>query len=275
MASHPRPDPDFDSEPREPSATPSPDPAPSCPWPSHRIPWNLELVESGDEPCSYLPGRSARIRGFMASSFPADAYHELMDAGFRRSGPVLYQPVCRGCRECMQIRVPTERFRPARDQRRCLRGNFDVTVEIGAPRPTREKHEIYLRYLEQRHDGSMSGEWEGFVKFLYRSPVDTVEFVYRDPSGRILGAGICDVCSLSLSSVYFYFDPRDARRRPGVLSALHEIDFCREAGIPYYYLGYRVRGCRAMEYKTRYRPCELLHADGVWREFREEDDDGT
>ena len=36
--------------------------------------------------------------------------------------------------------------------------------------------------------------------------------------------------------------------------------------LPYIYLGYWVPGCRTMQYKINFRPCELLHPDGVWRE---------
>ena len=46
---------------------------------------------------------------------------------------------------------------------------------------------------------------------------------------------------------------------------LAEIDYAARLGIPYWYLGYWVRGCRAMEYKATFRPHELLHPDGVWR----------
>jgi arginine-tRNA-protein transferase len=37
--------------------------------------------------------------------------------------------------------------------------------------------------------------------------------------------------------------------------------------IPYYYLGYWVRGCRTMDYKAAFRPCQLLCSDGIWRAF--------
>ncbi|HEY7117030.1 MAG TPA: arginyl-tRNA--protein transferase, partial [Tepidisphaeraceae bacterium] len=67
------------------------------------------------------------------------------------------------------------------------------------------------------------------------------------------------------SSVYFYFDPAEARRRPGTFSALWEIEFARSRGIPYYYLGYWVAGCGAMEYKASFGPHEVLGTDGVWR----------
>ena len=76
---------------------------------------------------------------------------------------------------------------------------------------------------------------------------------------------ICDVCPESLSSVYFYFDPAEARRGLGTFGAVYEIEFARARGIGHYYLGYWVAGCQAMDYKANFRPCEILHPDGVWR----------
>jgi arginine-tRNA-protein transferase len=78
--------------------------------------------------------------------------------------------------------------------------------------------------------------------------------------------GICDVCSRSLSSVYFYFDPAEASRGLGTFSSLWEIEFARRRAIAYYYLGYWVGGCATMHYKCTFRRHEILHPDGVWRE---------
>jgi arginine-tRNA-protein transferase len=192
-------------------------------------------------------------------------YQELMDAGFRRSGTFFYQPICRGCRQCRPIRVPVGRFAPSKSQRRTWRRNQDLVVAVGAPVPTDEKFDLYTRYLRQRHHNDEAEDPASFVEFLYRSPVRTLEMTYRDGRGRLIGVGICDLCERSLSSVYFYFDPDEARRGPGTFSSLWEIDFARRRSVPYYYLGYWVSQCASMAYKANYRPTELLGDDGVWR----------
>ena len=89
--------------------------------------------------------------------------------------------------------------------------------------------------------------------------------VYRDRRGRLLAIGICDVCTQSISSVYFYFDPGHAHRSLGTFGALTEIQFAQARNIPYYYLGYFIDGCATMQYKADYRPNEFLCGDGVWR----------
>ncbi len=242
-------------------------------YPSHPPPVNVRMVVSPEHDCSYFPDRQAISRAFWASAMEGEIYHRFMDAGFRRSGKVIYQPICTACRRCIPIRVSIARFMPNKSQRRCWRKNQDLKVSLDAPTPTEEKYELYNRYRRHWHQSSETHDWNAFTSFLYDSPVETLEFCYRDASGQLLGVGICDVCPQSLSTVYFYFDPQARQRGLGTFSALWEIDWGRRAGIPYYYLGYWVRGCGAMEYKATFRPCELLGTDGVWRE-QDEDDAG-
>jgi leucyl-tRNA---protein transferase len=216
--------------------------------------------------CPYLPGRIETVRGFLCDDMPGAMYHAFMDRAFRRSGRFFYQPVCSGCRECQPIRVPAATFAPSKSQRRVWRRNQDVRVAVTpSPHPSPEKLDLYLRYQRDRHNPDRPDDAEAFADFLYRDAVDTLEFAYRDAAGKLIGVGIGDVCRQSLSSVYFFFDPAESRRSLGVFSAMWEIAFAARRGIPHYYLGYYVRGCAAMSYKSDFRPFELLAPDGAWR----------
>jgi arginine-tRNA-protein transferase len=218
-------------------------------------------------PCPYLPGRAARQVLVRPPEFAPGLYHAFLDLNYRRLGDLVYRPACEGCRECRSLRVLVGEFRPSRGQRRCRARNPDVSVEIAEPAPTDEKHALYRRYLEGRHDGQMSGRREEFEAFLYAAPPLTREFVYR-ADGRIIGVGLADVEPQALSAVYFYFDPDQAARSPGVLNVLFLIDECRRRGVPFLYLGYYVAGSPAMAYKADYRPNEVLGADGRWGPHR-------
>jgi arginine-tRNA-protein transferase len=219
-------------------------------------------------PCAYLPGRTTTLRAFACGGLDGGIYHDFMDRGFRRSGRMIYQPVCDRCRACVPIRVPVATFQPDKSQRRCQRRNADLRISVGSPMVTDEKFLLYRRYLDQWHDrpGDVSDEDEraSFESFLYDSPVDTLEFCYRDGGGALLAVGIADVCPRSFSSVYFYFDPAHRDRGLGTFGALHEISWAASAGIPHYYLGYWIGDCRKMAYKRNFRPYELLSADGRW-----------
>lgn len=224
----------------------------------------ISLTVLPDVPCPYLPGRVETLRAVMASSIDGETYRAFMDAGFRRSGRMIYQPVCAGCRECVPIRVPVGAFCPSKSQRRAVGRNRDLRITADPPRLTDEKFALYARYVRDWHGRPEEADWGSLEQFLYDSPTQTVEFEYRTPDGRLIGVGICDVSSTSLSSVYFYFDPAEHKRALGTFSAIYEIDWARQQGMEHYYLGYWVRDCSAMNYKTNFRPYELLDEKGSW-----------
>jgi arginyl-tRNA--protein-N-Asp/Glu arginylyltransferase len=224
----------------------------------------LALEPSPPSPCPYLPGRDSRLVALRPERLTPGLYRLFLDLNFRRLGSVVYRPACEGCRECRQLRVDVARFRPTRAQRRCLRRNADTSARSVRPEPTAEKHEVYRRYLETRHDGQMSGSWEEFEQFLHEAPAFAREVVFR-VGDRLLGAGIYDAGPDALSAVYFYFDPDLAARSPGTLNVLWLVDECRRLGLRWLYLGYYVAGSPSMAYKASFSPHEILGDDGHWR----------
>lgn len=225
---------------------------------------SLQLYRSEPGPCPYLPERASASEGFAVAGLPSTIYEQLMNLGFRRSGQYVYRPVCGSCHECVPLRVPIETFVPSRSQRRALRRNEDVAVSVGEPVCDDEKWRMYTAYIAHQHDGAMSTDREDFAAFLYAKVTDTIEMTYRI-GPRIVGIGLCDVCSDCLSSVYFFFDPVESRRSLGTYSVLMEIDECRRRGLSYWYAGYYVRDCSRMSYKSAFRPNELLVEGGRWR----------
>jgi leucyl-tRNA---protein transferase len=237
-------------------------------FPAIPPPMSVSLTVLPPQRCPYYEDRPSTVRAVLAHEIDSAIYHQFMDAGFRRSGRMLYQPVCSGCRACVQIRVPTAAFSMSRSQKRCWKRNADLSVTVSAPpRPTVEKYQLYRRYLRARHDGQQEESRHAMEEFLYTTPTQTLEFEYRLPTGRLVAVGICDVASNALSSVYFYFDPDESRKRGlGIYGALREIMFAREHAIAYYYLGYWIEGSPTMNYKADFRPNQVLGGDGVFRE---------
>jgi arginine-tRNA-protein transferase len=244
-------------------------------YPAAPPPVSVPLVTIPQHPCSYLSDRQTSIRAAMVRRISPGAYQQFMDAGFRRSGLMLYQPVCGHCRQCVPLRVLVGDFRPNKAQRRCWRRNQDLQVIAGAPQPDLEKFQLYTRYLRNWHGRSDADSFGAFVDFLYTSPVHSIEFTHRDAAGRLVAVGICDLTAEALSSVYCYFDPDLAARSPGTYAALREIDYARSIGARYYYLGYWVDQCGSMVYKSSFRPNELLGTDGIWRRVASIDRDRT
>ena len=232
-------------------------------------PVNIRLTTLPSHDCNYLPGRMATTRGFRIERMPAGVYDKFMNAGFRRSGQVVYQPICEHCQECVPIRVPVHQFLPDKSQRRCVRKNSDLLVTVDRPSLSDEKLDLYRRYITQWHGkhvgASEEVDRESVEAFLYQSPVDTLEFCYRSPDGKLVGVGIADVSQQVLSSVYFYFDPAQSSRGLGTFSAMYELEWAKQHGIDYYYLGFWIRDCDTMKYKSRFQPAQILGTDGNWK----------
>jgi arginine-tRNA-protein transferase len=230
---------------------------------------NREELESvihlGDvtDPCPYLPGQEATFRfgnGHLASGH----YEQLLDWGYRRNGTYVYRPVCSACQECWVLRVPVATFKMTKSQRRVWnKGLRSFSTSVGSCHFSDEKAKVYERYLAFQHEGEEGPVTEArYRPFLVDSCLrhETMEIQYR-VDGQLAGVGVIDRLRRALSTVYFYFDPDFAPLSPGTWSALFEIQLARAWHLDYYYMGYFIPGCGAMNYKARFQPCELKQPD--------------
>ncbi len=224
-------------------------------------------------PCPYLPGRQER-KVFTELTGPHAA--ELNDAlgriGFRRSQGVAYRPSCAGCTACVSVRVVTGEFVPNASQRKLLRRHADLEVTACRAWATDEQFQLLRRYLSARHPvGGMAGmDEDDYADMIEHSPVNSLIVEYREPAkdgrrGRLIGACLTDRQADGLSMIYSFF-AADADDRPGLgnFIIMDHIMRARDAGLPYVYLGYWVKGSARMAYKVRFRPIEVLGPAG-WR----------
>lgn len=236
------------------------------------------VVVDGD--CPYFRDGRANRTAFAlpGTTLEPHEYETAMGLGMRRSGSLVYRPLCPACRRCQPFRVDVERFALSRSQKRVLKrcqGLFTVVQQ--RPVVDDEHLELYARYQEGQHrlDGQTTDE-DSYERFLIETIADTWELTWRDQSGALVAVGIVDVVAAGVSTVYFYWDPTLRDLSLGVLSALYEIDLCRTWGKRYYYLGYLVAGAKTMSYKASFAGGEVWN--GVkWLPVptRDPEDDAT
>lgn len=216
--------------------------------------------------CSYLPDREATT---MFVDPRADInkrlYSQLTSLGFRRSGSHYYRPHCESCAACIPVRIDTRYFEHDRNQRRVMSRNADLTCAMAPGHFTDEYYELYDRYIRQRHaDGDMyPPSREQFTSFLVEGATETW-FLEMRLEGRLIGLAVVDALEDGLSAIYTVFDPEEDKRSLGTFAVLWQIEEVRRRGTPYLYLGYWIKACRKMNYKTRFRPIEAL-LDGRWQ----------
>ena len=206
---------------------------------------------------------------------------ELNDAlgriGFRRSQGVAYRPSCAGCTACVSVRVVNHDFVPSTSQKKLLKRNGDLEVTACRAWATDEQFQLLRRYLSARHPGGgMAGmDEDDYAEMIEHSPVNSLIVEYREPArdgrrGKLVGACLTDRQADGLSMIYSFFAADDEERQGlGNFIIMDHILRARDAGLPYVYLGYWVKGSARMAYKTRYQPLEVLGPAG-WRRMTEE-----
>jgi arginyl-tRNA--protein-N-Asp/Glu arginylyltransferase len=218
----------------------------------------VNFFASTPEPCSYLADRKS-VSAFANPHMDMDmrTYNELIQHGFRRSGGYIYRPHCPQCQECISVRIPIRQHHFSRNDKRAIRRNSDIKINIMKGRFRDEHFDLYRRYINSRHhEGSMANPSKSdYHRFLICDWTDTLFFEYR--LNRVLIAvAVCDITDSGLSAVYTFFDPDYSERSPGHFAILNQIDESRSRDLDYLYLGYWIRDCSKMSYKRRYKPLE-------------------
>lgn len=220
---------------------------------------DLNFFLSSKHECSYLPDQeAASLVADPTIKLETGNYSELIQFGFRRSGGIAYRPHCDNCQACIPIRIPVYDFQPSRGQRRILKKNSDLTA-ISLPFEFHEEHyQLYRRYQAARHSGGSMDidDREKYMNFFSASGLESRLLEFRLQK-TLLCVAIIDWLPAGLSSMYTFFDPDYKSRGLGVFAILWQIKKAYEIGLSHVYLGYWIKDCDKMSYKTRYRPYEL------------------
>lgn len=223
----------------------------------------LKIFATYPHECSYLENQEATTL-FVDPSAEIDdsSYARLSELGFRRSGTHLYRPHCKDCKACVPARIPVALFEPNRRQRRVLKRNADLTVEQCSDIGDDQYFQLYARYISARHkDGDMypptREQYDSFLNCEWHS----TRFVAFKLDGVPVAVTVLDEMENGLSAVYTFFEPTMPKRSLGAFAILWQIEHTQRLQLPALYLGYWIKQCAKMSYKTEYRPIELYVND--------------
>lgn len=228
-----------------------------------------KLYVSLPHSCPYLPGKVATTV-MLDPEYRADStmFSLLVKSGFRRSGTTIYRPQCKTCNACVSVRIPADAYRPNRAQRRCYAKNNDIRTSMIPPAFNEEHFHLYRRYQSRRHKGDIMDQddpkW--YRQFMVESSTETVLLEFR-LDGELACVSVCDLTDDGMSAVYTYYDPDLSGRSLGTFAVMKQIEYVREMGLEWLYIGYWIEGCRKMDYKTSFRPI-FGFTDGEWRLLR-------
>jgi len=231
---------------------------------------SIPLFMTQEHPCGYLEGEHAQSV-FVHPSYPltTSIYAQLIERGFRRSGNEIYAPHCPDCSACIPARLPVEKFKPSRSQKRCLNRNINTQAIIKPAVFEQAHYNMYLRYQTNRHsDGSMANASpDDYFNFLGSSWCET-RFVEFSINNELAGVAVIDQLEQAWSAVYTFFEPKFASYSLGVYAVLWQIEQATLHQKEFLYLGFWIKACKKMAYKSDYQPMQLL-INNQWIEMTE------
>jgi leucyl-tRNA---protein transferase len=228
------------------------------------------VVHDEEQPCLYLPGRTARqpLRQPLRRLAPAELDARL-EAGDRRAGTLLYNQACPTCQACEPLRIDVRAFAPSRSQKRAqAKGDAAVTVEVGPIEVDGARLALYRTHESGRaldRDGRPPIDAIGYESFFATSCAEGFELRYF-VGGRLAGVAITDRGARALSAVYTFWDPAHAALSLGTYSILTQVRLAQRMGLDWLYLGLAIRENHSMAYKLAFMPHER-RIDGSWRRF--------
>jgi arginine-tRNA-protein transferase len=229
---------------------------------------SIPLFLSQEHPCGYLDDEKAQSL-FVHPGYPVTSsiYGQLIAQGFRRSGDEVYTPHCPHCSSCISVRLPVNKFKPSRSQKRCLSKNTSTQVIVKPAIFEQAHYDMYLRYQAIRHsDSSMAtASPDEYLNFLGSSWCNT-RFVEFSINNELAGVAVIDQFEQAWSAVYTFFEPKFKDYSLGVYAVLWQIEQAVLQQKEFLYLGFWIQACKKMAYKSDYQPLQLL-IDKQWLEM--------
>mgnify|MGYP002712961029 CR=1 FL=1 len=227
-----------------------------------------------DDKCSYLKDREQTTHYKVIDDCSNVYCQELIEKGYRRFGKVYFRPICHECDECKSIKIDVGNFKFSKSQRRVLKKASQIKSYIQRPSISKTHLELFEKYHMYMKDKKGWEHTPSNAQSYYGSFVDAhndfgYEILYYLDEA-LIGVDLVDILPDGISSIYFYYDPSFSKYSLGKLSLLNQIILARNSNKKWIYLGYYVKECPSLSYKSEYTPYLILQGrpeifqDPVW-----------
>lgn len=233
----------------------------------------INRFQSGNESCVYLPEQTSLLEYEVAIGIRPEEYEDRMNSGWRKFGNTLFRPICLACNACRPIRILADRFQLDRSQVRALRANADLEVSFEPPICDMQRIALFNKYHQHQETrkgwfANATDQMDYYFQFV-ENTLPAIEISVWE-EGRLCAVALTEQTPNTLSGVYHFYDPDLRDRSLGTFVMLQTILLAKNLQKPYAYFGFYVAGCSSLNYKARFRPCELLGADGLWYPYEPE-----
>jgi arginine-tRNA-protein transferase len=163
----------------------------------------------------------------------------------------------------LPLRLPLENFEPSKSQRRILRKNADLDARFVPSGHSPEHDRLFDRHKARFRENVP----DSLRDFLSAAPAElpcaNLMLEVR-LNGELIAASFLDLGAEATSSVYAAFDPAHEARSLGIFTLLREIEYARELGKRFHYLGYSYTVPAFYDYKKRFNGIEGYDWDNGW-----------
>lgn len=200
----------------------------------------------------------------MMDAFWADGWRHFGEKFFRD----MFSVVGNRFHLVVPLRIDVERCVFTKSQSRVLRKNSDVQVVIDYAHITAEKQHLFDVHKKRFRDNVPDTLRDFLSAVPSLVPCNTRECcVYED--GVLVAVSFFDMGATACSSVYGVFHPSVSQRSLGIFTLLQEIQYTREMGKKYLYLGYAHREASHYDYKKQFSATEFYNWQGAWLPLEE------
>lgn len=217
---------------------------------------------SVNDKCSYLTDKDQTTHYKVIEECSRAYSQELIERGYRRFGKMYFRPACSSCDECKSIKISVNNFEFSSSQKRVIKKASNIKSYIQKPSMSKSHLELFEKYHLFMKEKKGWSHTPSTAQSYYSSFVDAYNdfgyevLYYMD--NKLIGVDLIDILEDGISSIYFYYDPDYAQYSLGKLSLYNQIMFAKQNQKKWIYLGYYVKDCPSLSYKSHYTPYVTL-----------------
>lgn len=211
-----------------------------------------------NDKCSYLADRNQTTHYKVIEECSATHCQELIERGYRRFGKMFFRPLCSSCDECKSIKIDVKNFEFSSSQRRVIKKAAKIKSYIQRPSISKLHLELFEKYhlfmKEKKGWDHTPSTAQGYYSSFVDGHNDFGYEVLYYLDEKLIGVDLIDILEDGVSSIYFYYDPDYEQYSLGKLSLYNQIMFANKNQKKWIYLGYYVKDCPSLSYKSHYKP---------------------
>lgn len=239
------------------------------------IPIREETTLTSD--CAYKPGQQRRftaLSGMAGTEAEARAFKgHMIKEGYEdlHLPHVVGSLSCLFCHACVPLRIVVAEFSASANQRKFMKKNADLEVQIARSHLDHEEYSLYLNHFASRFQPRGAQAMNPHDYTVAKLAHTHMQLVRAPQSKRLLGVLYFEDYSDGIYASSQIYDPRASQSRSlGHFGIMKLIEYAQsQPRIRHIYLGSWARDSGLIGYKERYQPLEAKIGSGEdgWVKF--------